>query len=304
MSVTCFARLKRNVLAVFFGRITCIVALSFLPALSAYGERHEFIGRGNSAVSWGVVEVQDVDNKNLAEGKIGDRIFVRVKNFDGWTIEQIEGRNYPQSTKPSEGLVNLIKAGLFKTAIDAMHEARADEHKFGGPVEDWFKNDSQVPEGAQNERYKRIQTFKSRYAALLQQVQKDFQENPYQGIREACNYLQTVFDEQIAGLRLKINDYTLNTVTPLSSRITAEESKGDDSYHVVPFDLDPQLDADVWQKLRSKIFPWGTVTLTLVTKLTDREHDFPTAVVALENPQASELLKWFKVQLNVQVAEL
>lgn len=89
----------------------------------AYAQRQEFIGRGNSSVSWGVVEVQDVDNKSLGEGRIGDRIFVRIKNFDGWLIEQISAGNYPASISPSRGLVNLIKAGLFKSAIDARHEA-------------------------------------------------------------------------------------------------------------------------------------------------------------------------------------
>ena len=101
--------------------------------------------------------------------------------------------------------------------------------------------------------------------------------------------MQTVFDNQIAGLRLKINDYIFSDIAPLSSRISAEATKGTDSYYSVPFTLDPRLDDDTWQKLRSRVFPWGAVTLTLVTKLTDREHNFPTAVFSLDDPQASTL---------------
>jgi hypothetical protein len=263
----------------------------------AYCQRQEFIGRGNSSVSWGVVEVQDVDNKGSPEGRIGDRIFVRVKNFDGWLVEQIGDGNYPKSTTPSEGLINLIKAGLFKSALDARHEAAAEAHQFGGTPADWFQNDNPTVAPNADNRATRIKNFKDTYAVLFQQLQKDYKENPYQGIREAYSYIQTVFDQQVAGLRLKINDYTLDDVAPLSSRINAEQSTGEDSYHVVPFDLDPQLNDDVWQKLRSRVFPWGTVNVTLVTKLTDREHDFPTAVVSADNPQGNELIapKHFKL---------
>ena len=262
----------------------------------AYCQRQEFIGRGNSSVSWGVVEVQNVD-KGSAEGRIGDRIVVKIKNFDGWLVEQIGDGNYPKSTTPGEGLVNLIKAGLFKSALDARHEAGAEAHQLGGNLEDWFTNDNPATGPNANDRATRIKTFKDKYAVLLQQLQKDYKENPYQGIREAYNYIQTVFDQQVAGLRLKINDYTLDNIAPSSSRINAEESSGEDSYHDVPFDLDPQLNDDVWQKLRSRVFPWGTVNVTLVTKLTDREHDFPTAVVSADNPQGNELIapKHFKL---------
>jgi hypothetical protein len=260
--------------------VSCFVALLLCSSGAFCGQRSEFIGRGNSSLSWGVTEVRDVDNKNLAQGKIGDRIFVRIKNFDGWIIEQIEGHNYPQSQPPNKEVAKLINLGLFKGAIDARHDA--------GGREDWFKADA-GPGSAQNEDAG-FQAFKVKYATLLEQVRGAYPDSPYQAIREASAYMQAVFDDQIGGLHLKINDYTFNTIAPLSSRISAEESSGPDSYHLVPFDLDPQVDEDVWQKLRTHVFPWGPVNLTLVAKLTDREHNFPTAVVSPDNPQASELI--------------
>lgn len=269
--------------------LCCVLPLALLTQ-TTYGDRQEFIGRGNSSVSWGVVEVQDVDNKSLTQGRIGDRIFVRIKNFDGWLLEQVADGNYPRTRPPGAGLVELIKAGLFKSVIDAGHQARAEAKRVGGNIEDWFKNESQAMATSVDERATQIKAFQAAYTTLLQQLQRDYPSNPYQGVREAFSYIQNVFDEQVAGVRLKMNDYTLNDAAPLSSRITAEESKGDDSYHIVPFDLDPQLDEDVWQKLRSRVFPWGRVTVTLVTKLTDREHDFPTAVISAGNPQANELI--------------
>src|ERR1700752_3141201 len=47
--------------------------------------------------------------------------------------------------------------------------------------------------------------------------------------------------------------------------------------------------ASLLKELRTRVFPWGTVTLTLVTKLTDREHNFPTAVFSKDDPQANTL---------------
>ena len=261
--------------------VSGLVAVSLYPSGAVGGQRYEFIGRGNSAVSWGVTEVRDVDNKNLAQGKIGDRVFVRIKNFDGWIIEQIQGRNYPPSEQPNAEVGKLIDLGLFKSAIDARHDA--------GGQEDWFKKADAGSVPAQNDDAK-PKEFKVKYEKLLTQIQGAYSDNPYQAIREAYAYMQAVFDDQIGGLRLKINDYTFNTITPLSSRISAEETTGRDSYHLVPFDLDQQLDEDVWQKLRTKVFPWGPVNLTLVATLTGREHDFPTAVVSPDNPQASELI--------------
>lgn len=245
----------------------------------------DFIGKGNSAVSWGVVEVRDLDHKNSAEGEIGDRISVQIKNFDGWIIEQIAAGNYPDTQKPtSDKLTKLINLGLFKDAI----EARNDAH-----TPDWFRSDTDPslaqPQDKGSPEYKAFEAFRVKYASLLKELQADYSDNPDLGIRDAVAYMQRVFDGQIAGLRLKINDYTFNDIPPLSSRISAEATKGTDSYYSVPFTLDPRLDDDVWQKLRTRVFPWGTVTLTLVTKLTDREHNFPTAVFSLDDPQASTL---------------
>ena len=157
-------------------------------------------------------------------------------------------------------------------------------------IEDWFNNTGAVTEASAGTEASQFKEFKTTYASLLQQLQTDYKENPYQGIREAISYMQSVFDQQVAGLRLRINDYTLSNLPPLSSRIASEQTSGADSYHLVPFELDPQLDEDAWQKLRSHVFPWGTVTVTLVTTLTDREHDFPTAVVSADDPQANELI--------------
>jgi len=94
----------------------------------------DFIGKGNSAVSWGVVEVRDLDHTNTAEGEIGDRISVKIKNFDGWIIEQIAAGNYPETQKPSDNIAKLISLGLFKDAIDARNVAETP----GGIREDWF----------------------------------------------------------------------------------------------------------------------------------------------------------------------
>jgi hypothetical protein len=242
----------------------------------------DFIGKGNSAVSWGVVEVRDLDHTNTAEGEIGDRISVKIKNFDGWIIEQIAAGNYPETQKPSDKIAKLISLGLFKDAIDARNVAEIP----GGIREDWFKSDAD-PSLAQDQ--KAPPDFTAKYASLLKELQADYPKNPGQGVREAAAYMQTVFDNQIAGLRLKINDYTFSDVAPLSSRISAADTKGTDSYYIVPFTLDPRLDDDIWQKLRTRVFPWGTVTLTLVTKLTDREHNFPTAVFSKDDPQSSTL---------------
>jgi hypothetical protein len=242
----------------------------------------DFIGKGNSAVSWGVVEVRDLDHTNAAEGEIGDRILVKIKNFDGWIIEQIAAGNYPETQKPSDKIAKLINLGLFKDAIDARNDAETP----GGIRESWFMSDAD-PSVAQDQ--KAPPDFTAKYASLLKELQADYPKNPGQGVREAAAYMQTVFDNQIAGLRLKINDYTFSDIAPLSSRISAADTKGTDSYYIVPFTLDPRLDDDIWQKLRTRVFPWGTVTLTLVTKLTDREHNFPTAVFSRDDPQASTL---------------
>jgi hypothetical protein len=248
-----------------------------------HGQQVGFIGKDNSAVSWGVVQVRDLDHKNPAEGKIGDRISVEIKNFDGWIIEQIAAGNYPESEKPNDNIAKLIHLGLFQAAIYARNEAKTA----GAIREDWFKSDAD-PTLAQS-KDKAPPEFKNKYDQLLKEVQADYPVNPSLGVREACAYMQAVFDNQTAGLRLKINDYTFSTIAPLSSRISADETKGTDSYHIVPFILDPGLDDDVWQKLRSRVFPWGSVTVTLVTKLTDREHNFPTAVFSLDDPRASGL---------------
>ena len=258
-----------------------LLLVSLFPVL-ACGQSVDFIGKGNSAVSWGVLEVRDLDHKNSAEGEIGDRISVEIKNFDGWIIEQIAAGNYPETQKPSEKLAKLINLGLFKDAIDARNEAETP----GGIRESWFR--SETDPSLQPED-KAPADFTTKYASLLKELQGDYPKNPGQGAREAAAYMQTVFDGQIAGLRLKINDYTFSDIAPLSSRISAEATKGTDSYYSVPFTLDPRLDDDIWQKLRTRVFPWGTVTLTLVTKLTDREHNFPTAVFSLDDPQASTL---------------
>jgi hypothetical protein len=242
----------------------------------------DFIGKGNSAVSWGVVEVRDLDHTNAAEGEIGDRISVKIKNFDGWIIEQIAAGNYPETQKPSDKIAKLINLGLFKDAIDARNDAETP----GGIRESWFMSDAD-PSVAQDQ--KAPPDFTAKYASLLKELQADYPKNPGQGVREAAAYMQTVFDNQIAGLRLKINDYTFSDIAPLSSRISAADTKGTDSYYILPFTLDPRLDDDIWQKLRTRVFPWGTVTLTLVTKLTDREHNFPTAVFSRDDPQASTL---------------
>jgi len=247
------------------------------------GQSVDFIGKGNSAVSWGVLEVRDLDHKNSAEGEIGDRISVKIKNFDGWIIEQIAAGNYPDTQKPSDKIAKLIKLGLFKDAIDA----RNDSETPGGIRENWFRSDTD-PSVAQAQD-KAPADFRTKYASLLKQLQADYPDNPGQGVREAAAYMQTVFDTQIAGVRLKINDYTFSDIAPLSSRISAEATKGTDSYYSVPFTLDSRLDDDIWQKLRTRVFPWGTVTVTLVTKLSDREHNFPTAVFSLDDPQATAL---------------
>ena len=97
----------------------------------------DFIGKGNSAVSWGVVEVRDLDHKNSSEGEIGDRISIEIKNFDGWIIEQIAAGHYPESQKPSDKVAKLINLGLFKDAINA----RNDAETAGGIRGDWFKSD-------------------------------------------------------------------------------------------------------------------------------------------------------------------
>ncbi|MBV8485598.1 MAG: hypothetical protein JO077_22345 [Verrucomicrobia bacterium] len=261
--------------------LPCLLLVSLFPALTR-GQSVDFIGKGNSAVSWGVVEVRDLDHKNSAEGEIGDRISVEIKNFDGWIIEQIAAGNYPETLKPSEKLAKLINLGLFKDAIDARNDAETP----GGIRESWFRSDTDPNLQPQD---KAPADFTTKYASLLKELQADYPKNPGQGAREAAAYMQTVFDSQIAGLRLKINDYTFSDIAPLSSRISAEATKGTDSYYSVPFTLDPRLDDDIWQKLRTRVFPWGTVTLTLVTKLTDREHNFPTAVFSLDDPQASTL---------------
>jgi len=262
--------------------LACLLFLSLLPSLTR-GQTVDFIGKGNSAVSWGVLEVRDLDHKNSAEGEIGDRISVEIKNFDGWIIEQIAAGNYPETQKPNDKLAKLINLGLFKDAIDARNDAETPR----GIREDWFRSDTD-PSLAQAQD-KAPADFTTKYASLLKQLQADYPKNPGQGVREAAAYMQTVFDTQVAGLRLKINDYTFSDIAPLSSRISAEATKGTDSYYSVPFTLDSRLDDDIWQKLRTRVFPWGTVTITLVTKLTDREHNFPTAVFSLDDPQASTL---------------
>jgi hypothetical protein len=262
--------------------LACLLLVSLFPGLTR-GQSVDFIGKGNSAVSWGVLEVRDLDHKNSAEGEIGDRISVEIKNFDGWIIEQIAAGNYPDTQKPNDKLAKLINLGLFKDAIDARNDAETP----GGIREDWFRSDTD-PSLAQAQD-KAPADFTTKYASLLKQLQADYPKNPGQGVREAAAYMQTVFDTQIAGLRLKINDYTFSDIAPLSSRISAEATKGTDSYYSVPFTLDSRLDDDIWQKLRTRVFPWGTVTVTLVTKLTDREHNFPTAVFSLDDPQASTL---------------
>ena len=262
--------------------LACLVLVSLFTSLTR-GQSVDFIGKGNSAVSWGVLEVRDLDHKNSAEGEIGDRISVEIKNFDGWIIEQIAAGNYPETQKPSDKLAKLINLGLFKDAIDARNDAETPR----GIREDWFRSDTD-PSLAQAQD-KAPADFTTKYASLLKQLQADYPKNPGQGVREAAAYMQTVFDTQVAGLRLKINDYTFSDIAPLSSRISAEATKGTDSYYSVPFTLDSRLDDDVWQKLRTRVFPWGTVTVTLVTKLTDREHNFPTAVFSLDDPQASTL---------------
>lgn len=268
--------------APFRSCLACLLLVSPLPGLTR-GQSVDFIGKGNSAVSWGVLEVRDLDHKNSAEGEIGDRISVEIKNFDGWIIEQIAAGNYPDTQKPSDKLAKLINLGLFKDAIDARNDAETSR----GIREDWFRSDTD-PDLAQAQD-KAPADFTTKYASLLKQLQADYPKNPGQGVREAAAYMQTVFDTQIAGLRLKINDYTFSDIAPLSSRISAEATKGTDSYYSVPFTLDSRLDDDIWQKLRTRVFPWGTVTVTLVTKLTDREHNFPTAVFSLDDPQASTL---------------
>jgi hypothetical protein len=266
----------------FRSYLLCLLLALLFPALTR-GQSVDFIGKGNSAISWGVVEVRNLDHKNSTEGEIGDRISVEIKNFDGWIIEQIAAGNYPETQKPSDKLGKLINLGLFKDAIDARNEAETP----GGIQESWFRSDTD-PSLVQTQE-KAPPEFTAKYASLLKELQADYPKNPGQGVREAAAYMQTVFDNQVAGLRLKIDDYTFSDIAPLSSRISAEATKGTDSYYSVPFTLDPRLDDDVWQKLRTRVFPWGTVTLTLVTKLTDREHNFPTAVFSLDNPQASTL---------------
>jgi hypothetical protein len=261
--------------------LPCLLLASLFPALIR-GQSVDFIGKGNSAVSWGVVEVRDLDHKNSTEGEIGDRISIEIKNFDGWIIEQIAAGNYPDSQKPSDKVAKLINLGLFKDAINARNDAETP----GGIRDDWFKSDTD-PSLAPDQ--KAPTEFQDKYKNLLKELQADYPKNPSQGAREAAAYMQTVFDNQIAAVRLKINDYTFSDIAPLSSRISAEATKGTDSYYSVPFTLDPRLDDDIWQKLRTRVFPWGTVTLTLVTKLTDREHNFPTAVFSLDDPQASTL---------------
>jgi hypothetical protein len=261
--------------------LPCVLLISLFPALIR-GQSVDFIGKGNSAVSWGVLEIRDLDHNNSAEGEIGDRISVEIKNFDGWIIEQIAAGNYPDTQKPSDKLAKLINLGLFKDAIDARNEAETP----GGIKENWFRSDTDPNLQAQD---KPPADFTTKYASLIKELQTDYPKNPGQGVREAAAYMQTVFDSQIAGVRLKINDYTFSDIAPLSSRISAEATKGTDSYYSVPFTLDSRLDDDIWQKLRTRVFPWGTVTVTLVTKLTDREHNFPTAVFSLDNPQASTL---------------
>ena len=53
--------------------ISGLVALSLYPSPALCGQRYEFIGRGSSAVSWGVTEVRDVDNKNLdGRGRVAE----------------------------------------------------------------------------------------------------------------------------------------------------------------------------------------------------------------------------------------
>jgi hypothetical protein len=69
-----------------------LVALSLNPSGAVGGLRYEFIGRGNSAVSWRVTEVRDVDNKNLAQGKIGDRILVRDQGLR-WVDHRADPRS-------------------------------------------------------------------------------------------------------------------------------------------------------------------------------------------------------------------
>jgi len=268
--------------APFRSRLACLLLVSLFPGLTR-GQSVDFIGKGNSAVSWGVLEVRDLDHKNSAEGEIGDRISVEIKNFDGWIIEQIAAGNYPETQKPSDKLAKLINLGLFKDAIDA----RNDSETAGGIREDWFRSDTDP--GLAQAQDKAPADFTSKYASLLKELQADYPKNPGQGVREAAAYMQTVFDTQVAGLRLKINDYTFSDIAPLSSRISAEATKGNDSYYSIPFTLDSRLDDDIWQKLRTRVFPWGTVTITLVTKLSDREHNFPTAVFSLDDPQASTL---------------
>ncbi|HTD17574.1 MAG TPA: hypothetical protein VK673_20485 [Chthoniobacterales bacterium] len=210
--------------------LPCLLLVSLFPALTR-GQSVDFIGKGNSAVSWGVLEVRDLDHKNPAEGEIGDRISVEIKNFDGWIIEQIAAGNYPETQKPSDKLAKLINLGLFKDAIDARNEAETP----GGIKEDWFRSDTD-PSPAQAQD-KAPADFTTKYASLLKQLQADYPKNPGQGVREAAAYMQTVFDSQIAGLRLKINDYTFSDIAPLSSRISAEATKGTDSYYSVPFTI-------------------------------------------------------------------
>ena len=102
--------------------LPCLLLVSLFPALIR-GQSVDFIGKGNSAVSWGVVEVRDLDHKNSTEGEIGDRISIEIKNFDGWIIEQIAAGNYPESQKPSDKIAKLINLGLFKDAINARNDA-------------------------------------------------------------------------------------------------------------------------------------------------------------------------------------
>jgi hypothetical protein len=262
--------------------LPCLFLVSLFPTLT-HGQSVDFIGKGDSALTWGVVKVRDVDHKNSTEGEIGDRISVEVENFDGWIIEQIAASNYPASQPPVEKVTKLIKLGLFKDAINARNEAELN----GNIREDWFKPASDASLAQAQD--KPPPEFTTKYGNLLKELQVDYPENPSQGVREASAYMQTVFDTQVAGLRLKINDYTFEDIAPLSSRISAVATKGTDSYYTIPFTLDPRLDDEIWQKLRTRVFPWGTVTLTLVTKLTDREHNFPTAVFSLDHPQADTL---------------
>jgi hypothetical protein len=270
--------------------LTILLFATYLCVTSkAQDKSLEFIGQGNSRVSWGVLRAWQSDHEGRTVGKIGDRISVQFKNFDGWIIEQIASKNYPQSLKPSEQLDKLIEAGLYDDAIRAKNEAEKLSLKWPGAIKDWFDPNA-IQKTEDGEKRSQIQEFQQRkHKDLLGFILETSRANPYQIVDDAFRYMQKVFDFQVANLRLRVNDIELVGTAPLNARLVADEADGDDSKHTVAFELDPSADQESWQKIRTKIFPWGFVTLTLMTTLTDREHTFPTAVVAPDHPQARRL---------------